>query len=106
MARFSGVVGFEQPSVEVRPGIFEATYVEHRLRGDAIRSGYNQSENQTKYDSLRLNNRVSLLGDQYSFNNYNAIRYVIIGNQKWKVSSVELQRPRLLLEIGEVWNIE
>lgn len=106
MARFSGVVGFYTGQEEVRPGIFQEAYEEHRLRGDTLRSGYNQSENQTKYDTLRLNNRVSLLGDTYSFNNINAIRYVTINGQSWKVSSVEIQRPRLILEIGEVWNNE
>lgn len=106
MARFSGVVGFYAGSKEVRPSIFEETYEEHTLRGDTLRSGYSQSENQTKYDTLRLTNRVSLIGDTFSFKNYNAIRYVTLNGQSWKVTSVEIERPRLILEIGEVWNNE
>jgi hypothetical protein len=44
------------------------------------------------------------VADAYANEHYFAIRYVEWAGVRWTVRDVEVQRPRLLLRLGEVWN--
>jgi len=106
MTKFAGMVGFAsgQTEDEGRPGIVEVTYVDHPMRGDLLRASKTEQEGNEKLDTLVLSNRISVMGDKYSYSNFMSIAYVIWMGQKWKVASVEVQKPRLILTLGGVWN--
>ena len=53
---------------------------------------------------IALNHRVSLVGDAYTFENYYAIRWIEIEGVKWEVTSIEVKRPRLIVNIGGLYN--
>lgn len=55
-------------------------------------------------DDVALNHRVSLLGDTYAFNNYLNIKWISIQGRKLEVSSIQLQRPRIILSVRGLWN--
>lgn len=104
--RFYGKVGYgvteEQPEGS---GIYLDTVKEVFYKGDVIRNSirWNQSMNSTN-DNIVLSNTISIIADAYAFNNYQNIRYVEVDGAKWRVSSVEIQRPRILLYLGGVYN--
>ncbi len=103
MAKFSGQVGYVTQS-ETSPGVWSSVENSNMMKGDIIRQSSN-SQNDNKVNSdIALSHRVSLVGDAYSFGNYYNIRWIEIDGLKWEVSSVEIQRPRIIVTLGGVWN--
>lgn len=106
MARFYGFVGFEVDEVETEPGIYEPAcivekpyfgkLVKHYRRWEATQNGTN--------DNLVLANRISIVCDNYMTDHWPAIKFVVWQNARWKVDSAEIQRPRIILTLGGLWN--
>ena len=102
MAKWSGKVGFGF-SKEMVPGVWTDSITERKYVGDMIRnSSRNQSGNNLN-DDIHIMNKISIISDPYAELNMQAIRYVTVKGQKWKVSDVEVQRPRLILSMGDVY---
>lgn len=54
---------------------------------------------------LRTTNTVEIMADDnYVSENIFAIRFVVWAGTAWAVSEVTVQRPRLLLRLGGVWD--
>lgn len=98
MARFAGLVGYVTQGESV-PGVWSPVENPKQMRGDVIR----QSSTSQNGD-ISLNHRVSLLGDAYAFSNYYNIKWVEVMGVKWAVTSVEIQRPRIIVTLGGLWN--
>lgn len=103
MAKYYGKIGFVS-TVETEPGIWEETATERAYFGDVIRN-IRRLESANKINSdLNISNQISILADPYLNQNLQTIRYVEFMGTKWKVESVEVQYPRLLLSLGGVYN--
>jgi len=103
MARFFGRVGYGE-SVEKAAGVWEDVIVEHSYFGDVIRNARNLREGENLNPDLSVQNSISIVADAYANDHFFAIRYVEWAGTLWTVSSVEVQSPRLLLRLGEVYN--
>lgn len=103
MAKFFGRVGYGE-AVETRPGVFEDVIVERNYYGDVIRDARELSEGEHLHQDLSVSNQISILADAYALDHIFAIKYVEWSGVLWTVPSVEVQRPRLLLRLGEVYN--
>jgi len=103
MARFFGRVGYGE-TVETAPGVWVDEIVEHSYYGDVIRNARNLREGENLNPDLSVQNSISIVADQYANDHFFAIRYVEWAGALWTVSSVEVQSPRLLLRLGEVYN--
>lgn len=102
--KFYGVVGFAEANLEVGPDIFRDGIVEKKYAGDLLKASrkFGASENQN--DTLNLSNRISILADTYARRNWDCIKYVIWNNKKLKVTNVDIDYPRITLELGGVYN--
>ena len=103
MARFSGEVGYVTQE-ETTPGVWTSVDKVRTMRGDLIRQNANNHDSGTVNGNVSLNHRVSLVGDAYSFANYFDIKWIKIDGHKWKVTSIEIQRPRIIVTIGGMHN--
>jgi hypothetical protein len=103
MARFFGVVGYGE-SVETVPGKWEDVIVEHSYYGDVTRVSRTLDAPQKVNFDVSVRNSIEILADGYANEHFDAIRYVQWMGTRWIVTSVEVRRPRLLLEIGGVYN--
>jgi hypothetical protein len=103
MARFYGRIGYGE-TVENAPGVWEDVIVEYSYYGDVIRNARNLQEGENLNPDLSVQNSISIVADQYANEHFFAIRYVEWAGVLWTVSSVEVQSPRLLLRLGEVYN--
>ena len=55
-------------------------------------------------DDVNISNEISIVADPFAYQNFHAMRYVEFMGAKWKISSVEVQYPRLILTVGGVYN--
>lgn len=104
MAKFHGRVGYSHEQEETAPGVFEDVIVEHIYSGDVIRDTRQLTEGENLHKDLSVGNQISILADEYANDHFFAIRYVEWAGVLWTVSDVEVQRPRLLLRLGEVYH--
>jgi hypothetical protein len=103
MSKYAGLVGYVTQE-ETVPGVWSPVDKTVVMKGDIIRQS-SSVQNDAKVNSdVTLNHRVSLLGDAYAFNNYFNLKWVTIGGRKLEVTSVELQRPRLIVTVGGLYN--
>jgi|SRR5689334_9631591 len=107
MARFYGKVGYGE-SVETEPGVsgvWEDVITEIEYQGDVVRDTRNLQENpESLNDNITVSNSISIVADQYAIENFIFIKYVEWSGVRWRVSNVEVRRPRLILSLGGVYN--
>lgn len=105
MARFCGTVGFAE-TVETKPGVWVEQIVERTYYGDIVRNMRRLQNTSGLNDNIETSNNVSIVADPFATQNFHAIRYVTYMGNKWKVSSVDVQYPRLILTMGGIYNVE
>ena len=103
MAKFYGRVGYGEMT-ENSPGVHVDDIVERFYFGDIVRNARNLSDGENLNKDLVTTNSISIVADAYANEHFFAIRYVEWAGTLWTVSTVEVQRPRLLLRLGEVYN--
>lgn len=103
MPKFYGKIGYGS-TVETRPGIHEEQITERFYYGDLIRNTRKLESSGNLNDNINVANEISIIADQFAYNYFHSILYVEFMNTKWKVSSVEVQPPRLILSIGGLYN--
>jgi hypothetical protein len=103
MARFYGKVGYAETS-ETRPGIFQETVTERVYYGNVERNISKWSSSGNLNDDTTVSNKISVVADPYAYQNFPHIKYVEWMGTLWKVSEIEVERPRLILTIGGVYN--
>jgi hypothetical protein len=103
MARYSGKVGFGT-QVESAPGVWVDEITERSYFGDVNRNIRQLQPGEQLNDDLRVNNEISIVADAYASEHFFAIRYVEWSGARWTVTTVEVRAPRLILQLGEVYN--
>lgn len=103
MAKFHGKIGYGL-TTETAPGVHEETIVERTYYGDILRTSRALREGEQVNPALSLGNSISIVADAYANEHFFAIRYVEWAGVRWTVIDVEVQAPRLLLRLGEVYN--
>jgi len=103
MAKFHGKIGYGV-TVETAPGVHEETIAERTYYGDITRTSRVLREGEHVNPALSLGNSISIVADAYANEHFFAIRYVTWAGVRWAIVDVEVQPPRLLLRLGEVYN--
>ena len=103
MAKFYGIVGFAE-QVENVPGVYGEEITDRPYYGDLIRNTRRYESASQLNDNLNIANEISIIADPFSYQNFHAMRYVEFMGAKWKITTVEVQYPRLILTIGGVYN--
>ena len=105
MAKFYGAIGYGT-SEETTPGVWEDRIVERHYYGDLVRNTRRMQNSEHLNDNINISNEISIVADPYANENFHLMRYVTFMGTKWKITSVEVQYPRLILSIGDVYNAE
>ena len=103
MTKFAGLVGYVTQK-EHESGVWLPETVERKMHGDVIRAASSFNANEKVNEDVILQQRISLVGDQYAYANFTGLKYVTYLGVKWKVLSIEVNRPRLVVTLGGVWN--
>lgn len=104
MAKWYGTIGYAD-MVETAPGVHKESIITRNYSGDVIRnsSRWSASSDSTN-DDLNINNQISILADPFAYQNFHSMKYIEFMGTRWKITSVEVQYPRLILSMGGVYN--
>lgn len=100
--RYYGKIGYFD-TVETKPGLFEQELIFRTYKGDVLR---NTKRNQLSNvnDDITISNSISIVADPYARDHFFQIKCAEWQGALWEVNSVDVQFPRLVLELGGVYH--
>lgn len=101
--KFYGNIGYGLQT-EIRPGVWDDSITERPYFGDVVRSTRRLADGAEINNDLTVSNSISVVADAFANDNFLAMRYVEWNGVRWVISSATIQRPRLVLELGGVYN--
>lgn len=104
MAKFYGKVGYLSTE-ETSPDVYSEVLTERLYKGDVLRNQKRYQASEGLSDDVIVNNSISIVADSYAYENAFAIKYVQWMGVLWKVTSIEIQRPRIILSLGGKYNV-
>lgn len=103
MSNFYGSIGYSVTE-ETKPGIYTSKVIEKKYYGNVNRKSYRWDNSGNLNDNINMNIEISIMADEYLYNNCSEIKYVEYMGAKWKVTSITPEPPRIILAIGGVYN--
>ena len=103
MDKWFGKIGYAK-TTETKPGVWKEQIIEREYFGDLLRNSRRLQSSSALNDNVIIANEISILADPFAYENFCAMRYAIFMDTKWKISNVEVQYPRLILTLGDVYN--
>jgi hypothetical protein len=103
MARYHGRIGFGI-STETKPGVWSDVMTEYEYFGDVLQNRRTLQQGEDLNKDLSVGNSISIVGDAYSREHFFAIKYAEWAGQLWSVTDVIVERPRLTLQLGGLYN--
>lgn len=102
MAKWFGKIGYAETE-EISPGVWKEQIVEREYYGDLVRNTRRLQTADKINDDIIISNELSIVSDPYANQNFHLIRYAEFMGTKWKISSVEVSYPRLILTLGGLY---
>lgn len=106
--KFAGFVGYcqSQEGTGDRDGIWEdSVIVEKPYYGDVLQYNPRWDPGEDRIlDDQRLINKISIVADDYLRTHISDLKYVLWEGTRWKVTAIEVLRPRLILTLGGVYH--
>ena len=103
MAKWYGKVGYIIQE-EDEPGIYVQVPKERTYYGDLMSGMSKWSSSGKVNDDLNVTNKISIMADPFAIQHFSSIKYVEFMGSLWNVTTVEPQFPRLILQVGGVYN--
>jgi hypothetical protein len=104
MAKFYGNIGFVE-TVETSKDVWDTVETPRPYCGDLVRNQRRwENGSESVNENLTISNEVSIIADKFAMENLNAMKWVEFGGAKWRINSVTINYPRIVLTIGEVYN--
>lgn len=104
MSKFFGKIGYATCE-NTAPGVWkESQITEREYFGDVTRHSMRWESGESINDNLLINNEFSIVADPFAYENFSSMKYIEYMGTRWKISSIEVSRPRLIITIGGVWN--
>lgn len=105
MAKYCGKIGYAiLEEIPAGSGVSVENIVERTYYGDVVRNTRRISANDKVNSDIEISNEFSIVSDPFAAQNFHSIRYVTYMGSKWRVSSVDVQYPRLILTVGGLYN--
>lgn len=102
MTKFFGRVGYVS-SVRVG-GVVEDVPVERELYGEEKRNSRYFRQGDNVLGEVSVQTRLEVMADAFALENYRDIRYVWWAGVATTVDQVTVERPRLILALGDRYN--
>ena len=102
MSKCSGVIGYSLV-VETQPGIWSETIIDKPYYGEVITDNRKYDNNAINED-LNISNKISIVSNSFMLENLAMMKYLTFLKSKWKITSVEMKPPRIIITIGGLYN--
>lgn len=103
MAKYYGSVGYANDT-EPSPGVVVEEITTREYYGDVLYNTRRLENSGEINDDINVSNKISIVADPYALDNFWKIRYATFMGQRWKVKSIDVERPRLILTLGGLYN--
>ncbi len=103
MAKFYGQVGYAR-QIESAPGVWVDSIDERDYRGDIILDQRRWQADDKVNDDLNIDNKISIVADPYMYQHFDSIKYVMLFGSRWKVQTIAIKRPRVIIYLGGIYN--
>jgi hypothetical protein len=103
MPKCSGIIGYVQ-TVETQPGIWSEKPVEKRYYGDIVKDNRKLIEPSQINSDITISNNISIVCNKFMLENLAYMKYLSFMNSKWKISSVDIKPPRMIITLGGLYN--
>ena len=105
MGKWDGKIGYAE-TIETEPGIWEEQITERKHYGDVLSGRWMRQSSDKVNNDINLSNRISIIADPFAIQNCSSMVYVEYAGSKWKISDIEINHPRLIINLGGVYNGE
>lgn len=104
--KFYGKVGYVvSEESTTNPGVWEEIETERYYYGDVeSRRASWQNQSDSTVGDKKVTNKISILADQFAFEHFSCLRYIEFMGVKWEVTDITVERPRLIISTGGVYN--
>ncbi|MEG2623432.1 MAG: hypothetical protein RSC06_11085 [Clostridia bacterium] len=99
MAKYSGAVGYAL-QVEVRPGYVTDAVIEKKCHGDVLLNQQRWQSADKANSDFAIDNSISIVANPFAYEHIGNIVYITWHGVRWKVQSLAVNRPRIVLQIG------
>lgn len=103
MSKCSGFIGYALTE-ETQPGVWSETITEKKYYGDVVRDNRKIVDQGEINGSVNINNNISIISNSFMMNNMAFMRYITFMNSKWKINSVDIKPPRIIITLGGLYN--
>ena len=103
MGKWYGKIGYAE-TIETEPGIWEEQITERKHYGDVLSGRWMRQSSDKVNNDINLSNRISIIADPFAIQNCSSMVYVEYAGSKWKISDIEINHPRLIINLGGVYN--
>lgn len=103
--KFYGKIGYIDETEKFR-GVWGNVAVEREAVGDILSNIRRWETDSTIADEFTTSNRISVLADGFLLEHISMMRYVVWNNTAWEIKSVEINRPRVIISLGGIYNGE
>lgn len=104
MAKFYDAIGFEELTESV-PGAWTPVITEHFYYGDVIKNARRNRQTDKINDDIILDVSISIIADDFATLGISKMKYIKYMGSKWKITSISIQHPRIILGIGGIYNV-
>lgn len=104
MARFHDVVGFLTGQDDQETGKYRQRAVERPYYGKILEHVRRWDSSEHVNDDLTVSNQIAITANDYAFKHASSIAYVRWMGGYWKVVSIRVKTPEIILTLGGVWN--
>lgn len=104
MAKFRGNIGYVK-TVETSPGVWSDETVTRLYSGDVLHNNRRWQQSDKINEDLTISIKISIVSDNYILENLMYLKFVEYMGAKWKVTDISIERPRLILTLGGLYNV-
>ena len=101
--RYHGKIGYFE-TVETKPGLVEKQIIFKEAYGDVVRNTKRDQSNTWVNDTIVVSNQISIVADPYAREHFFNAKCIEWQGALWTINSVDVQYPRLIFELGGLYD--
>lgn len=115
MNKFYGPVGYSITSEKlvedldtgemIHTSVWETKIVERQYSGDVINNRVKRGSANSVNSDINISKSISIVADPFAYQNFMNMAYVEWQGIKWEITNIEPQYPRLIIDIGGIYNV-